>query len=52
MEKPQYKASAKCQYIIHITESKEDDEHLVSPQGPALWLTLLEASKVRNYAPI
>jgi len=52
MEKPQYKASAKNQCIIHMTASKEDDEHLVSPQSNDLWLTLLEAAKVRNHAPI
>ena len=52
MEKPQYMASAKNQCIIHMTASKEDDEHLVSPQSYDSWFTLLEAAKVRNHAPI
>ena len=52
MEKPQYKASAKNQCLIHMTASKKDDEHLVSPQSYDSWLTLLEAAKVRNHAPI
>ena len=34
-----------------MTASKEDDEHLVSPQSYDSWLTLLEAAKVRNHAP-
>lgn len=47
MEKPQYKASAKNQCIIHMTASKE-----VRPQSYDSWLNLLEAAKVRNHAPI
>ena len=42
----------KNQCIIHMTASKEDDEHLVSPQSYDSWFTLLEAAKVRNHAPI
>lgn len=47
-----HRDSIKKQCIIHQDTSKEDDDHLVSPQDYASWETLLEAAKVRKYAPI
>ena len=47
------KESSKDQCIIHYTTvSYEGDDHLVSPQSYDSWLTLLEATKVRNHFPI
>jgi hypothetical protein len=51
MEKLKEKKSPEDQCIIHQTVSDED-EHLVSPQSYNSWLTLLEAAKVRNHAPV
>jgi len=45
-------ASVKRQCIIHISSTVEDVEQLVSPKTQESWLTLLEAAKVRNHAPV
>jgi len=51
MESHKHKQSIKEQCIIHQNTSKQDDDHLVSPQDHESWKTLFEAVKVRNYAP-
>ncbi len=39
----------KC--IICTQKSKEDNDHLLSPKKYESWLTLLDAARVRQYAP-
>ena len=40
----------KC--TICAQESKEDVDHLVCPNNYESWLALLDAARVRHYAPI
>ena len=52
MDKSQHSAPAKTSCIIHMGAHRDGDEHLISPQSYDLWLTLLEAAKVRDHTPL